>query len=71
MSAVTATPSLRASGTRRPPLRLVRAELLKLRRRRGLVALCALLTIVPMVVGYGILAVLHATDAAGHGPLIA
>jgi hypothetical protein len=68
MSAVTATPSLRASGTRRSPLRLVRAELLKLRRRRGLVALCALLTIAPMIVGYASLAVLHATDAAGHGP---
>src|SRR3954464_4909901 len=68
MSAVTVNPSLDAAPARRPPLRLVRAELLKLRRRRGLVALCALLTVAPMIVGFAILAVLHATDAAGHGP---
>jgi hypothetical protein len=69
MSAVTVNPALDAPEVRRrPQLRLVRAELLKLRRRRGLVALCALLTVAPMIVGYAILAVLHATDAAGHGP---
>jgi hypothetical protein len=48
--------------------RLVRAELLKLRRRRGLVALTALLCIAPMVIGYGLLAVLHSTDPSSHGP---
>ena len=32
-------------------IRLVRAELLKLRRRRGLLAITATLTIVPMIVG--------------------
>jgi hypothetical protein len=68
MSAVTATPSPGVSETSRPPLRLVRAELLKLRRRRGLVLLGALLTIAPMLIGFGSLAVLHATDPAGHGP---
>jgi hypothetical protein len=48
--------------------RLVSAELLKLRRRRGLVVLSALLCIAPMVIGYGVLAVLHATDPSSHGP---
>ena len=55
MSTVTATPSLRVEGVHRePPLRLVRAELLKLRRRRGLVVLSALLTVAPRLVGYGV-----------------
>ena len=55
MSAVTATaPSLRVEDAhRQPPLRLVRAELLKLRRRRGLVVLSALLAVAPMLIGYG------------------
>ena len=51
-------------------MNLVRAELLKLRKRRGLVAAAAVLTIVPVVVGYTVLTILHATnpskyDAAG------
>ena len=48
--------------------RLARAELLKLRRRRGLMAFAAVPTIVPMVIGYGVTLFLHATDAAHHGP---
>jgi hypothetical protein len=69
MSAVTATPSLRVEDAQRqPPLRLVRAELLKLRRRRGLVVLSALLAVAPMLIGYGTLAFLHATDPGSHGP---
>jgi hypothetical protein len=48
--------------------RLVGAEVLKLRRRYGLMAFAALLTVVPMLIGYGITVFLHATDAAHHGP---
>ena len=48
--------------------RLASAELLKLRRRRGLVAITALLTIAPMIVGYSILTYLHATDPSAHAP---
>ena len=49
-------------------LRLVRAEFLKLRKRRGLVVSALVLTVVPMLVAYIALAVLHATDPAKHGP---
>lgn len=48
--------------------RLVGAEILKLRRRYGLMAFAALLTVAPMVIGYGVTVFLHATDAAHHGP---
>jgi hypothetical protein len=48
--------------------RLVGAEVLKLRRRHGLMAFAALLTVVPMLIGYGVTIFLHATDAAHHGP---
>jgi hypothetical protein len=51
-----------------PWARLVRAEVLKLRRRYGLMAFAALLTVVPMVIGYSVTVFLHATDAAHHGP---
>lgn len=44
------------------------AELLKLRKRRGLVAASLALTIVPMLIAYSVLVLLHVTDAAGHGP---
>ena len=53
---------------RRPFLPLVRADLLKLRRNRGLVAVAAAMTIGGMVVTYGILAILHAVNPAHHGP---
>ena len=49
-------------------MKLVRAELLKLRKRRGLVAAAAVVTIAPVVVGYTVLAILHATDPARHDP---
>ena len=48
--------------------RLVRAELLKLRKRRGLVGATLALTIVPMIVAYIVLVALHAADPAKHGP---
>jgi hypothetical protein len=54
--------------TRRYSPGLVRAELLKVRKRRGLVAATAGLTIAPMIVAYVVLAVLHVANAAKHGP---
>jgi hypothetical protein len=50
---------------RRP--RLVNAELLKLRKRRGLVLATFALTILPMIVAYIVLVILHATEPAKHG----
>jgi hypothetical protein len=63
----------RTAATGAPPSRrrrsgLIGAELLKLRRRRGLVALSAALTVLPMLIGFGITTVLHATNPAEHGP---
>jgi hypothetical protein len=46
----------------------VLAELLKLRKRRGLVVLTALLTVGVIVVFYAVLAILHAANPAHHGP---
>lgn len=48
--------------------RLVTAEFLKLRKRRGLVVSVLALTVVPIVVAYSVLAILHATDPDSHGP---
>ena len=45
-----------------PDLRLIRAEMLKLRRRRGMLAVCAVLTLVAVALYYAVLAVLHLTD---------
>ena len=53
---------------RRPFLPLVRADLLKLRRNRGLVVVAAAMTIGGVVVAYAILAILHAVNPAHHGP---
>jgi hypothetical protein len=55
---------------RRPRLlpRLVRGEFLKLRKRRGLMISTLVLTVVPMVVAYVILAIMHAANSAEHGP---
>lgn len=50
------------------PFGLARADLLKLRRRRGLFWTITVLTVVPQVVAYGILAILHAANPAHHGP---
>jgi hypothetical protein len=54
-------------------MRLIGAEILKLRRRRGMVAVCALLTVGAMAILFAVLAVLHLADpgraaagSAGH-----
>ena len=69
MSTTTITAELPARRTRtlRRP-RLVSAELLKLRKRRGLVASGLALTLLPMIVAYAILLILHAANPAKHGP---
>ena len=51
---------------RRP--RLVRAEVLKLRKRRGLILTAAALTVGAMLVTYAILISLRAANPAHHGP---
>ena len=53
---------------RRPFLPLVRADLLKLRRNRGLLAAAGAMTIGPVLVAYTILVILHAANPAHHGP---
>jgi ABC-type transport system involved in multi-copper enzyme maturation permease subunit len=62
-TAVAAVPPAEA---RAPRLALSRAELLKLRRRRGLVALVAALTVLPMVIGFTVTTILHANNPAKH-----
>ena len=57
-----------AHGADSGSLRLVRAELLKVRKRRGLVATTTALTVLPMIVAYVVLALLHVADASKHGP---
>jgi hypothetical protein len=61
---------LAPTATRRVSLmpRLLRAEVLKLRRRRGLVALSFLLTIVPIVIGYAVTVGVHLSNAKENGP---
>lgn len=51
-----------------PAARLVRAELLKLRKRWGLVTTVTALTVAAPIVAYGIFAILHAANPAHHGP---
>ena len=62
----------RASAVARPRARttwrLVSAEFLKVRKRRGLVALAVLLTVGAVVMAGAVLAVLHAADPAKYGP---
>ena len=65
-TAITELPRRLTRAPRRP--RLVGAELLKLRKRRGLVLSTLSLTVVPMIVAYIVLLILHAADAAKHGP---
>lgn len=48
--------------------RMVSAEFLKVRKRRGLVAWSAILTILPVVLFFAISGVLHAQDPARYGP---
>jgi ABC-type transport system involved in multi-copper enzyme maturation permease subunit len=59
-------PKAEASTFRAP--RLIRAEVLKLRKRRGLVASVTAMTIGAAVVLYGVLVSLHAANPAHHGP---
>jgi hypothetical protein len=47
---------------------LVAAELLKLRKRRGLVLSSFGLSVVPMIIGYTVVTVQHASDPVKHGP---
>lgn len=51
-----------------PARNLVAADLLKLRRRRGLAIVTSLLTVGAMVVTYGTIELLHVADPAKHGP---
>jgi len=64
MSALTAT----VAPLRRPFVPLVRADLLKLRRNRAMVATAAAMTIGATIVPYGVLALLHAFNPTHHGP---
>jgi hypothetical protein len=69
MSTTIATTELPRRLTRVPRRpRLVSAEFLKLRKRRGLVLSAFALTVVPMIIAYTVLLALHAADAAKHGP---
>ena len=69
MSATAATSELAARHTRVPRRpRLVSAELLKLRKRRGLVLSGLALTALPMIVAYTVLLIVHAANPAKHGP---
>jgi hypothetical protein len=65
-TAITELPRRLTRTPRRP--RLVNAEFLKLRKRRGLVLSALALTVVPMLIAYTVLLILHAADAAKHGP---
>jgi ABC-2 family transporter len=62
----TPIPRILAAGNWRP--RLVSAEFLKLRKRRGLVISMLALTIVPMIIGYTVLLSIHAANPSKHGP---
>ena len=69
MSTTAATAKLSTRRTRVPRRpRLVSAELLKLRKRRGLVLSGLALTVLPMIVAYTVLLIVHAANPAKHGP---
>ena len=55
----------RESRVRRGP-GLVRAEILKLRKRRGLVLSTLALTVVPMLIGFTVTTIMHASDPSQH-----
>jgi ABC-type transport system involved in multi-copper enzyme maturation permease subunit len=65
-SATADLPRARKHAARMP--RLVNAELLKLRKRRGLVLVTFALTVLPMIIAYVVLVALHAAEPARHGP---
>src|SRR4051794_35248515 len=50
------------------PVRAAARQTLKLRKRRGLLVTVTLLTLVPQVLAYGGLAILHAANPDHHGP---
>jgi hypothetical protein len=58
----------RAASTRGRVPAMVSAEILKLRKRRGLFWSALVLTLGPILVGYSVLAVRHAIDAERFGP---
>jgi hypothetical protein len=69
MSSTTVTaavPRTHARRSWRP--RLVSAEFLKLRKRRGLVISALALSVLPMIVAYTVLVSIHAANPAKHGP---
>lgn len=69
MSSTIVTAELPATRTRMPRRpRLVSAELLKLRKRRGLVVSGLALTVLPMIIAYTVLLILHAVNPGKHGP---
>jgi hypothetical protein len=69
MSTTTATVELPATTTRRLRRpRLVSAEFLKLRKRRGLVISAFVLTVLPMLIAYTVILILHASNPVKHGP---
>jgi ABC-type transport system involved in multi-copper enzyme maturation permease subunit len=51
-----------------PDLRLISAELLKLRRRRGMLSIALLLTAGAALLVFAVMAIQHAGDAARYGP---
>jgi len=51
-----------------PTPRLVSADLLKLRKRRGLVAVVALMTIGTVLIANTIIELMHLSDSTKHGP---
>ena len=65
-TASAALPRTRRRADWRP--RLVSAEFLKLRKRRGLVISALGLTILPMIIAYTVLLIAHAANPAKHGP---
>ena len=69
MSTTAITAELAATRTRTPRRpRLVSAELLKLRKRRGLVITGLALTVLPMLIAYTVLLIVHAVNPDKHGP---
>lgn len=68
MTAATATPSIERRTATGSATRLVAAEILKLRKRRGLFWSTLALTVGPMVAGYGFLAVRHQIDPDRYAP---
>jgi hypothetical protein len=49
-------------------MRLVRAEFLKLRKRRGLVIAATALTVLPMLIAYTVMLILHGVNPVRYGP---